>query len=133
MLLFLKSLRQSIVLCTSSSCCPARIICTFCHSEHSVSFRLTDENFGKARILVVISVCILHIISTRTALQSYLNIAYERVKKLRRETGKITNVELQSKVRTRLGTWSPFFPISQQRFIIPLKSPILFRPRFCAT
>eukprot|EP00112_Aurelia_sp_Birch-Aquarium-sp1_P013452 Seg2856.1 transcript_id=Seg2856.1/GoldUCD/mRNA.D3Y31 product="Transmembrane protein 161B" protein_id=Seg2856.1/GoldUCD/D3Y31 len=61
-------------------------------------YSLTDENFGKARILVVISICILHIVTTRTALQSYLNIAYERIKKMRRETGKITNVELQSKI-----------------------------------
>ena len=62
-------------------------------------FRLTDENFAKVRILTVLSVCILRFVITRDALQSYLNMANERIKKLRREAGKITNIELQSKVR----------------------------------
>ncbi|XP_065065152.1 transmembrane protein 161B-like [Rhopilema esculentum] len=66
------------------------------NSQNSLS--LTTENFPKARILIVLSVCLLRMAMTRTSLQSYLNMANERVKKLRKETGKITNVQLQSKV-----------------------------------
>lgn len=59
---------------------------------------LTDENFAKARMFAVLSVCLLRFVITREALQSYLNMANERVRKLKKETGKITNIELQSKV-----------------------------------
>jgi len=59
---------------------------------------LTDENFAKIRILTVLSVCVLRFFTTREALQSYLNMANDRIRKLRKETGKISNIALQSKV-----------------------------------
>ena len=49
-------------------------------------------------MFAVLSVCLLRFVITREALQSYLNMANERVRKLKKETGKITNIELQSKV-----------------------------------
>ena len=47
----------------------------------------------------MLSVCVLRFVTTREALQSYLNMANDRIRKLRKETGKITNIALQSKVR----------------------------------
>ena len=51
---------------------------------------------------LVIAVCVLRLSLTWRHLQSYLDMAQERVEKMRRETGRITNVELQRKVRNKL-------------------------------
>lgn len=61
-------------------------------------FQITQENFAFIRICTVIAVCVLRLIPTRTAMQAYLNMANDRVVKLRKETGQITNIQIQGKV-----------------------------------
>ena len=61
-------------------------------------FSISDENYENIRIYTVLSVCLLRFLLTRRSLQVYLNMAFERVKKLKKESGRITNIDLQKRV-----------------------------------
>lgn len=62
------------------------------------SSRLTSHAFETARLLAVLFVVVLRFCLLPIYLQSYLNIAYDKVEDLKKEAGRITNVELQKKV-----------------------------------
>jgi len=59
---------------------------------------LSMERFEVYRIAFVVAACLLKFILIRPHLQAYLNIAYDRTLKLRKEAGKITNVEYRTLV-----------------------------------
>ncbi|XP_076806624.1 transmembrane protein 161B-like [Clavelina lepadiformis] len=69
--------------------------------SEDVSPMLTDSQFEIMRILFIICICFLRLALLRIHLQAYLNIAYEKMMKLRKESGMITNIELQ-KIITRV-------------------------------
>ncbi|XP_065646385.1 transmembrane protein 161B isoform X3 [Hydra vulgaris] len=56
---------------------------------------ISDETFLYLRIHLTILICFLRLLVTRQFLQSYLNLACKKVEKLKKETGRITNIELQ--------------------------------------
>ncbi|EDO37046.1 predicted protein, partial [Nematostella vectensis] len=59
---------------------------------------LTEMAFKNLRSTLVLTFCALRLVLTWRHLQSYLHMAQDRMEKLRRETGRITNIELQRKV-----------------------------------
>lgn len=65
--------------------------------------------FETCRILLVVLVVILRLALMPVYLQAYLNIAYDRVESLRKEAGRITNVEYQKKVIVHCSFIKQFF------------------------
>ena len=61
---------------------------------------MTAEFFDTFRILFVIGVALFRLAMMTTYLQSYLNIALNKVVNLKKESGKIKNIELQRMVHT---------------------------------
>ncbi|XP_064616643.1 transmembrane protein 161B-like [Liolophura sinensis] len=59
---------------------------------------LEEPVFEILRMLVALAICIIRISLLAPNLQAYLNLAYERVEKMKKESGKITNIELQRMV-----------------------------------
>lgn len=59
---------------------------------------LTDETFLYLRIHLLIAGCVLRLLISRKLLQSHLNTASQKVFKYKKETGRITNLELQRTV-----------------------------------
>lgn len=59
---------------------------------------LSERRFEVYRIAFVVLICLLRFVLIRHHLQAYLNVAYDRMLKLRKEAGKITNIELRSLV-----------------------------------
>lgn len=68
------------------------------YKTYSHICRLQPHVFETLRLLVVLFVVILRFCLLPIYLQSYLNIAYDKVEDLKKEAGRITNVELQKKV-----------------------------------
>lgn len=59
---------------------------------------MSDNSFETTRILIIISIIILRFGLIRKYLQSYLNIAPQKLKLLKKESGRITNIDLQKLV-----------------------------------
>ena len=59
---------------------------------------LTDEMFESARILVLVTFCALRFCLLSTHLQAHLNMAVDKVKNMKKETGRISSLELQRMV-----------------------------------
>lgn len=59
---------------------------------------MTYDTFLYARIHLFILVCLLRLFVVRRLLQSHLNSAYQKIAKLKKETGRISNLELQRTV-----------------------------------
>ncbi|EEC16752.1 transmembrane protein 161B, putative [Ixodes scapularis] len=59
---------------------------------------MSGEAFETTRILLVLGVVLLRLLLMPRYLQSYLNLAPERMADMRKEAGNISNVELQRKV-----------------------------------
>lgn len=59
---------------------------------------LSPYAFETARLLMVILVVVIRFSLLPVYLQAYLNIAYDRMQDLKKEAGRITNVELQQRV-----------------------------------
>lgn len=67
-----------------------------------LNFRLQPEAFETIRLLLVVLTVLLRFALMPIYLQSYLNIAHDRIEDLRTEAGRITNLEYQKKVSSRL-------------------------------
>lgn len=63
-----------------------------------IGFRLTPSSFDTIRLLLVVFAVILRFSLMPVYLQAYLNLAYDRIQDMKKEAGRITNVELQKKV-----------------------------------
>ena len=61
-------------------------------------FRLTEKGYSNFRFILLLLFCVLRLSLVWRHLQSYLDMAHERIEKMKKETGRITNVELQRKV-----------------------------------
>ncbi|KAG1679599.1 Transmembrane protein 161B [Nymphon striatum] len=59
---------------------------------------MDDESFNSLRVYIIISIAMLRIILMPEYLQSYLNIAHDRMKQLKKEAGRINSLELQRRV-----------------------------------
>lgn len=57
-----------------------------------------DAQFDAFRLLVVVVMCILRLMLMPLFMQSHLNFAHERIERLKKETGRITSLELQKMV-----------------------------------
>ncbi|XP_077993092.1 transmembrane protein 161B-like [Glandiceps talaboti] len=58
----------------------------------------TDEGFEMTRIGLMMLLCVLRLLLVNTHLQAYLNMAYDRIENMKKEAGRISNLELQRKV-----------------------------------
>ncbi|KAJ7360578.1 hypothetical protein OS493_015686 [Desmophyllum pertusum] len=59
---------------------------------------LTEKGYSNLRFILLLLFCVLRLSLVWRHLQSYLDMAHERIEKMKKETGRITNVELQRKV-----------------------------------
>lgn len=59
---------------------------------------LTEKGYYNLRYILLLLFCVLRLSLVWRHLQSYLDMAHERIEKMKKETGRITNVELQRKV-----------------------------------
>jgi len=59
---------------------------------------MTDEAFDSMRLWLCLGFSILRLATAPACFQAYLNLAQERIEKLKKEAGRISNVELQRKV-----------------------------------
>lgn len=59
---------------------------------------MTADSFETSRLIAVIGVVLLRFFLMPSYLQSYLNMAHERIDEMKRELGQISNVEIQKKV-----------------------------------
>jgi len=59
---------------------------------------ISDENFLYLRIHLFILICLVRLVTSRQLLQAHLNTATQKIAKFKKETGRITNIELQRTV-----------------------------------
>jgi len=59
---------------------------------------MTGEAFDSMRLWLCLCFSILRLVTAPACFQAYLNLAQERIEKLKKEAGRISNVELQRKV-----------------------------------
>lgn len=59
---------------------------------------MSSDTFDILRIVLVVVVAVVRLSMMPYYLQSYLNIAYEKIEAQKKESGRITNKELQKKV-----------------------------------
>ncbi|XP_074094313.1 transmembrane protein 161-like emei [Cotesia typhae] len=59
---------------------------------------MTPDAFESMRLIAIIVVVLLKLLLMPMYLQSYLNLAEQRLEKLKKESGRITNVDLQKKI-----------------------------------
>uniref|UniRef100_V5I0P1 Putative conserved plasma membrane protein n=1 Tax=Ixodes ricinus TaxID=34613 RepID=V5I0P1_IXORI len=71
---------------------------SFKYCEGQPFLKMSGEAFETTRILLVLGVVLLRLLLMPRYLQSYLNLAPERMADMRKEAGNISNVELQRKV-----------------------------------
>ena len=61
-------------------------------------YRMTTSAFESMRLIVIIVAVLLKFVLMPMYLQSYLNLATQRLENQKKEAGRITNVDLQKKV-----------------------------------
>lgn len=59
---------------------------------------MTDLAFDSMRLWLCLFLNLIRIVSAPSCFQAYLNLAQERIEKLKKEAGRISNVDLQRKV-----------------------------------
>ena len=62
-------------------------------------FRISDATFDNLRVAAVLMCCFIRLMLTRIHLQSFLDMAKQRVLKMKKEAGRISNLTLQKNVR----------------------------------
>ena len=70
----------------------------FCPSLTIFLFRLSSEAFETIRLALVVLAVLLRFSVMPIYLQAYLNLAYDRIEDLKKEAGRITNVDYQKKI-----------------------------------
>lgn len=65
--------------------------------------RLTVQAFDSIRLVLVVLTVVLRLCLMPVYLQSYLNIAYDRLEEQKKEAGRITNIELKRKIYSIFG------------------------------
>lgn len=63
-----------------------------------VCYRMTAATFESMRLIIIVVAVLLKIVLMPIYLQSYLNLALQRLEVQKKEAGRITNVDLQKKV-----------------------------------
>lgn len=60
---------------------------------------MSSDTFESLRIIAIVIAMVIRLICTPWYLQAYLDMAYHRIEQQKKEAGRITNVDLQKKVR----------------------------------
>lgn len=60
---------------------------------------MSEEAFDSMRLWLCLILSLLRIVSAPSCFQAYLNIAQTRIESMKKEAGRISNVELQRKVK----------------------------------
>lgn len=71
--------------------------------------RLTEQAFDSIRLVLIVLAVALRFSLMPVYLQAYLNLAYDRLEEQKKEAGRITNIELQRKVRFSLILFFPSY------------------------
>lgn len=80
------------------------MVCSFCVDSRCVCFnvlamfRLTEKGYHNLRFILLLLFCGLRLSLVWRHLQSYLDMAHDRIEKMKKETGRISNVDLKRKV-----------------------------------
>ena len=80
------------------------MMCSFCVDSRCVCsivlamFRLTEKGYHNLRFILLLLFCGLRLSLVWRHLQSYLDMAHDRIEKMKKETGRISNVDLKRKV-----------------------------------
>ena len=61
------------------------------------SYRMTTSTFESMRLIAIIVAVLLKFLLMPIYLQSYLNLAMQRLENQKKEAGRITNIDLQKK------------------------------------
>ena len=83
-------------------------------------FRLTEKGYNNLRFSSLLLFCVLRLSLVWRHLQSYLDMAHERIEKMKKETGRISNVDLQRKVINPFSFISFYFS-SANMYLFDLK------------
>lgn len=89
---------ETLFVCVSDNKYALNVAAYSQHSHDIIDFRLTEKGYSNLRFILLLSFCVLRLSLVWRHLQSYLDMAHERIEKMKKETGRITNVELQRKV-----------------------------------
>lgn len=66
--------------------------------DSPIIYRMTSTMFESMRLVAIVVAVLLKIVLMPIYLQSYLNLAMQRLEIQKKEAGRITNVDLQKKV-----------------------------------
>lgn len=77
--------------------------------------RMSNETFESVRLLFILAVIGFRLAFFRRYLQAYLNIAPQKLTYIRRETGRISNVDLQKAV-TNTATTTPVLTLNVSHY-----------------
>ena len=67
--------------------------------------RMSEAAFDSMRLWLCLILSLLRIVSAPSCFQAYLNIAQTRIESMKKEAGRISNVELQRKVDQIENLW----------------------------
>lgn len=70
------------------------------------SYRMTTSTFESMRLIAIIVAVLLKFLLMPIYLQSYLNLAMQRLENQKKEAGRITNIDLQKKVSNNKNTYN---------------------------
>lgn len=70
------------------------------------SYRMTTSTFESMRLIAIIVAVLLKFLLMPIYLQSYLNLAMQRLENQKKEAGRITNIDLQKKVSKNKNTYN---------------------------
>lgn len=70
---------------------------------------MTEQAFDSMRLWLCVIFSFVRIFSAPSCFQAYLNLAQERVEKLKKEAGRISNIELQKKVSLNVSFLMSYF------------------------
>ncbi len=94
---------------------------------------MTDQAFDSMRLWLCVVLSLVRIVSAPSCFQAYLNLAQEKIESMKKEAGRISNVELQKKVFQHKAYYKENFMIGftflgGYNFLLPLRSWItIFR------
>lgn len=70
------------------------------------SYRMTTSTFESMRLIAIIVAVLLKFLLMPIYLQSYLNLAMQKLENQKKEAGRITNIDLQKKVSKNKNTYN---------------------------
>lgn len=67
---------------------------------------MTDNEFDSMRLWLCVTLTLIRLVTAPSCFQAYLNMAQDRLETLKKEAGRISNIELQRKVPAKPDEYS---------------------------